>query len=276
MAQLAIKGHATRGKEVIQLLEMLGGKNKYNLRGDTNEWFVLNGAQIQRSSVIFSEKGFILEDFEEKFPYKVGDKVILDKSPCIITGMSWYRDDVIYYVKGDGFSKDVCSTDKDLQPYEEIMEEKRILSQIDLTKEMNVNDEIEVILGDYEFIFKDGKTYFIKKKPQYPKDYLQCCECLGHNPFSNNVSGYKRDIIESLQTLITCRNAYWKIAGEEMGYIQHWQPDWNNLSSTHEFIQINKGCFTYSSRVLVFPTEEMRDAFYENFKDLIVQCKELL
>ena len=25
-----------------------------------------------------------------------------------------------------------------------------------------------------------------------------------------------------------------------------------------------------------FPTEEMRDAFYENFKDLIEQCKELL
>lgn len=26
MAQLAIRGHATRGKEVIEILEMLGGK----------------------------------------------------------------------------------------------------------------------------------------------------------------------------------------------------------------------------------------------------------
>ena len=28
--------------------------------------------------------------------------------------------------------------------------------------------------------------------------------------------------------------------------------------------------------ILVFPTKEMRDAFYENFKDLIEECKELL
>ena len=30
------------------------------------------------------------------------------------------------------------------------------------------------------------------------------------------------------------------------------------------------------NHTLVFPTEEMRDAFYENFKDLIEQCKKLL
>ena len=30
MAQLAIKGHPTRGGEVIQMLEMLGGENNYS------------------------------------------------------------------------------------------------------------------------------------------------------------------------------------------------------------------------------------------------------
>ena len=30
------------------------------------------------------------------------------------------------------------------------------------------------------------------------------------------------------------------------------------------------------SRILSFPTKEMRNVFYENFKDLIEQCKELL
>lgn len=35
MANLAIKGHATRGKEVIEILEMLGGENGYHrLAGD--------------------------------------------------------------------------------------------------------------------------------------------------------------------------------------------------------------------------------------------------
>ena len=30
------------------------------------------------------------------------------------------------------------------------------------------------------------------------------------------------------------------------------------------------------NHILSFPTEEMRDAFYENFKDLIELCKEFL
>jgi hypothetical protein len=35
---LAIKGHTTRGKEIIEILEMLGGDNLYNKKGD-NEIF---------------------------------------------------------------------------------------------------------------------------------------------------------------------------------------------------------------------------------------------
>ena len=34
MGNIAIKGHPTRGKEVIEILEMLGAKNKYNLTGE--------------------------------------------------------------------------------------------------------------------------------------------------------------------------------------------------------------------------------------------------
>lgn len=34
MAKLAIKGHETRGAEVIEILEMLGGINVDNLYGD--------------------------------------------------------------------------------------------------------------------------------------------------------------------------------------------------------------------------------------------------
>ena len=49
-----------------------------------------------------------------------------------------------------------------------------------------------------------------------------------------------------------------------------------------EAIGMNITAFEYEDSIVVvdcglsFPTEEMRDAFYENFKDLIEQCKELL
>lgn len=32
--KIAIQGHPTRGKEVIQILESLGGKNRASLKGD--------------------------------------------------------------------------------------------------------------------------------------------------------------------------------------------------------------------------------------------------
>jgi hypothetical protein len=86
----------------------------------------------------------------------------------------------------------------------------------------------------------------------------------------------KLNLYDNFEDLITCRDAYWKIAGKQLGSDKPWGPDWDNLSTPHEFIKIYKGCFIYSSRVLVFPTPEMRDAFYENFKDLINKCKELL
>ena len=73
-----------------------------------------------------------------------------------------------------------------------------------------------------------------------------------------------------------CRDAYWKLYGEEMGLGKPWEPDFDNLSTNLEYIKIVKGCFTYSSRTFVFPTVEMRDAFKENFDPDIEICKELL
>ena len=107
MANLAIKGHKTRGSEVIALLEMLGGKNIYNLTGTKEIWYILSDGTIEHSAYIFDEKGFTLEEFEEKFLYKVGDKVKYEGWNCIIIGMIWEIDtnSILYTVKGIDFSK---------------------------------------------------------------------------------------------------------------------------------------------------------------------------
>lgn len=81
MAQLAIKGHATRGKEVIQLLEMFGGKNIHRLDAirDCYVYFVMCDKNKTISSLKLSQvrpEQFIiysLEEFFEKFPFKDGD-----------------------------------------------------------------------------------------------------------------------------------------------------------------------------------------------------------
>lgn len=138
------------------------------------------------------------------------------------------------------------------------------------------------------------KIKLVKNAPNYPRTYDDCLDVLSMEyaeHYNLRYFTYERGFYEyattdklcSLQDklnilgkLIICRNAYWKIAGDELVLGKPWEPDFDNLSTTHEFIKISKGCFYYSSRLLVFPTIEMRDAFYNNFKFLIELCKELL
>ena len=77
-----------------------------------------------------------------------------------------------------------------------------------------------------------------------------------------------------------CRDAYWNIANEQMGLGRPWAPDWTISETKFTIVEITgivvKSIDMCNKHILAFPTEEMRDAFYENFKDLIEACKELL
>jgi hypothetical protein len=136
-------------------------------------------------------------------------------------------------------------------------------------------DEVELILGDYEIKVCDGRTYAVKKKPKYPKTYDECCEIL--DVLGNiNIEGYKKGLLLSFQKLLICRDAYWKIAGEEMSLGKPWEPDFPQDSGSKYSMLFANCVSTTGSRILVFPTEEMRYTFYENFKDLIEKCKKFL
>ena len=117
----------------------------------------------------------------------------------------------------------------------------------------------------------------INKKLKYPTTYEECFNM--HT--THNTSYFLANKTDALYNLFICRNAYWKIAGEEMGLGKPWEPDWNHINRKFYCIYNSKNNIVknvkYSeNKILAFPTEEMRDAFYENFKDLIEKCKELL
>ena len=86
--------------------------------------------------------------------------------------------------------------------------------------------------------------------------------------------------VNSLTRLLICKSAYWKIAGEEMGLGKPWTPqDTNTFSIFYDRLtgEIEKqDGYCGANSTLEFSTEEMRDAFYENFKKDIEECKELL
>ena len=283
MLKLAIKGHPTRGKEVIQLLEMLGGKNSRECFGnykegiyylhDEGEFYIICCSEIDLSTE-YEYSVFTLEEFEEKFPYKVGDKVMFDCWECVVTGMEWSEvwEKAIYIIKGIYVNR--CVYTKDLRPYKEqkIMEENNSYKKLDFIKELP-SGKLELILGDYEVKEENGKTYLVKKQPKYPKTYKECCDILDINYHDIYSPRYKKDLLIAFQDLLICRDAYWKFAGD-------WKPDYTKggvkyCLTTEENIVIPHEIFC-CNYILIFPTKEMRDAFYENFKELIELCKELL
>lgn len=114
---------------------------------------------------------------------------------------------------------------------------------------------------------------YIKNKPQYPKTFEDCCNVLQTYCSMHSRAGYKEEQIAWFQGLLICRDAYWKIAGEEM------KPDFSEnfiYAIGTYYGTIEKRMVVGGGGILLFPTEEMRDAFFENFKDLIEKCKEFL
>ena len=145
-----------------------------------------------------------------------------------------------------------------------------------------------MIHEDYEVKQKNGKFYLVKKRPSYPKTYEECCYVLG---FENTDLVFEDDyrninppkeqwkrlgLMNQLNKLLICRDAYWKIAGD-------WKPDWAMYSGPKHCIIYSDNqikwqgkSFVTEAKVLAFPTKEMRDAFKENFDPDIENCKEFL
>ena len=292
--RLAIKGHSTRGQEVIEILEMLGGKNYYHMDGFTEDsiYYICKDENNQIHSAICptNQIVFTIEEFLKKYPYKIGDKVDYikyDDEECSvyeIVGMMWTGATIEYTLDSFGFT---CLT-KDIRLHKENnMNKNKIFKSLNVETYLKVWDEtengLEVCVAEgYEMIEKNGQFYIVKQKTKYPSDYDECCEVL--NTHLSNVTrpiGWKENLISKFQELIICRDAYWKIAGDEYQLGKPWEPDWTNNYQKKWIINFYQGEINLTTGsnahfLLAFPTEEMRDIFYENFKKLIEQCREFL
>ena len=417
MANLAIKGHKTRGSEVIERLEMFGGKNIHRIDAIRNYYvyFVIDDKNKTISSLklnqVLPEQFIIysLEEFEEKFPYKVGDKVYYDvcgiQRITTIVKMEYNEDfnDIDCTMENGDI---ISQLSESMQPYKEVLtmkkkskliniepklvgnecvhfpiptdmklevkdgmcylyrdcgehKESKCLQElkeyldnatpeqleedwkeiekfskvgpiadeyvkqckeegVNLQKmerkldealeketteslnkwmdEENMKEDKKMLLGwvkesdnrmklithkDYELKVEGNNVYLVKKKLTYPKTYDDCRILLNlQDSLVEGLCGYEWMLISNFQKLLLCRDAYWKIVGEEMGLGKPWEPDLENeelycIQNYNKQITICR-TNTAFNKVLIFPTEEMRDAFYENFKDLIENCKELL
>ena len=202
MAQLAIKGHATRGKEVIEILEMLGGKNLYNYCADCDSLCFY----MQRDKIIYRDDVnncedlliFTLEEFLEKFPYKVGDKILYKTYGIYskIKTMLWNeeKEQVFYRLESN---KLFVATADELQPRkEETIENKLdLLQQLKDYFDNTPREVVEKEWHEYDKYNEIGPTVdeyleYVNKirQPKYPKTFIECCEILYPNENFQTVS----------------------------------------------------------------------------------------
>lgn len=159
---------------------------------------------------------------------------------------------------------------------------KNVINLLDIEKCLN-NDGMTIpdgvaTINSMGVSSADFIKWYETCEKKYPKTYEECCYALGFNDrydLDKHISTHdsKYDLIlRSFYMLLICRNAYYKIAGD-------WEP---NFGETFIYAigtcygTVEKRMVSGGSGLLLFPTEEMRDAFYENFKEQIEECKELL
>ena len=282
----AIRGHLRRGDEVIKILEMLGGKTSYECRYkdgfdssyfffiNTDENFFIDGHSY-KSEELKNYCIFTIEEFLEKYPYKVGDKVIYDGEVQRISDMRWDCDlNKVVYTMNTVCGIYDCYDVTWIRPYK---------------KQEPIEEQIKIdIPKGYEFAGVDAQqVIFEKVKIKYPKTYEECCDVLeldnderDINVYMTNIETLENKMFETFIRLIRCRDTYWKIAGKQMGLDEPWKPDWKDSNFKYCLKKmgdnIEKSSEMTISCILAFPTEEILNIFYNNFKNTIEQCKELL
>lgn len=287
---VAIRGNDRFGRFIIDALKTLGGINVtgYNGLSDKHIYFINHYGEIDTVLVLSTiETMFKLKGFDQV------NIVFIDGIECVaFDSVSSFVDDIKQRIRledkdfklksnplksflgdlssalGDGTEANAVDDVKDEVPNDENKESIENLNKF--TTDLINKDKVE----------KNGKAHLAKKPFKYPKTYVVCAKLLGCFG-ATFIDGYQGELLDKFQELLICRDAYWKIAGEQMGLGKPWKPDWkDDINEKYiiytSFNDVEFSCSLAENYILAFPTEEMRDAFYENFKELVEECKEFL
>lgn len=274
--KIAIRGHKTRGRDVIRALEEMGGTNAIGFDGSASNY----AYYIRHDFIISLEK--------------------LDKSPLGESYSLYTIEEYEEYMKNleakcSGAGAEVAQTMEAITDCAKKLVEEEALKQYEVP-----TGSIKIWDLPNGYVFKDENGNIInatkivlkKKKKEYPKTYEECCTVLRFHYDHYLTYNDEKDInptkeeeefinlMDTFSRLIVCRNAYWKLYGEEMGLGKPWEPDWATNDVKHSLVNVGNTMIPSVEckvcRILAFPTKEMRDAFKKNFDPGIEICKELL
>ena len=276
--KIAIQGHPTRGKEVIQILESLGGINDGLHEGNNPDcYYELHGNIIWCVSTKgINFKYCTLEEFEKEFPFKIGDIVLLKGTdlPYKIVALEWFMNKLCYKLdNGLHYAPETLTT------YKKMKEERNITLTLDKAKEWYKKGgelkeialqafsekELNPLPRSWEefatnharmgyYISSDGKPLMCAASGKLSSPHV----C----PSQKSAEAHLAMI--QLEQLRDC----WR---------QGWKPEPGNNSYAIKVLKEKLQVCCYCSReFLSFPTREMAEEFLECFRDLIEKAGDLI
>ncbi len=148
-----------------------------------------------------------------------------------------------------------------------------------------------VLSEDLEIDRIDGDSIFIRRcDPKFPKSWTKCLKLMHNGEYISSdstiedITAFKITTLKELNTvpkgygnpllalmqLLVCREVY----------RQGWKPDWGNDCIKYCIILHGKNIAPEisinTSFMLSFQTKEIRDKFFDNFRNLIEEAKELI
>jgi hypothetical protein len=259
---IAIRGHEFRGKEVIQILKSLGGKHDCLLRGnDKSNYYYIEpnknkGIRCHDDDYVNSCKKYTLEEFEQEFPFKIGDIILLKgvNKPYEIIALEWYMNKLCYKLdNGLHYAPETLTT------YKEMKEERSITLTLDKAKEWyNKGGDLKQVA--LQAFTEKELNPLPRSWEEFSYKYKIC--------FTRYAMPYKYAALYQLEQL---RNCWWN----------GWKPNWLEcnvqkyvIRKWRDKISIETSYVAHS--FLSFPTYEMAKEFLECFRDLIEQAGDLI
>lgn len=261
--KIAIQGHLTRGKEVIKLLESLGGKKLYYLNADDKYlvFFIDDNGYIsclRYENPILKEcyKIYTLEEFKKEFPFKVGDKVVFKDILTdihTITGFEFYRDEFCYLLDNLYFHYSATK----LKLYQSMKEERNVTLTLDKAREWYKKG------GELREIALQAFT----KEELYPlpKSWEEYCKL------------YKVPAMIFGPCIPNKYVALWKLEQLRDCYRQGRTPTPKEAVYAIKYAEKDLNVYYYSSQeFLSFQSREIAEEFLKNFERLIKETGDLI
>lgn len=150
----------------------------------------------------------------------------------------------------------------------------------------------KIVLPDgWEIDKVEGNEIILKEaKKELPKTWEECIAKVENLEFINRIGDIEKAKFD-LQVAFNHRNDVPKGLGKPLlalcqllvcreVYRQGWKPDWDDKKAKYvigcEYNNIYKDKMYNLQSLLSFQSEEVRDKFLENFRDLIEEAKELI